>query len=123
MQENKATILVIEDDLDVLSIMVKHLKHLGYEVITAIDGLEGLKTLDSAKYDLVITDIVMPFISGLGVVMALKEKHPDIPVIVITGYGDEPESIAIEKNADLVLAKPIKMSELVVHIKELLNKD
>ena len=115
------TILVIEDDLDVLSILIKHLKYLGYEVIIASDGMEGLKRLDSGGYDLVITDIVMPFVSGVGVVTALKNKYPHIPVIAITGYGKEPEAAAMEKKADLVLAKPVKMAELKEHIADLLT--
>jgi CheY-like chemotaxis protein len=82
--------------------------------------MEGLKQLQSADYDLVITDIVMPYVSGVGVVTALKEKRPQIPVIAITGYGKEPEAAAVEKKADLVLAKPVKMSTLKGHIEQLL---
>ena len=119
-KEQKTKILVIEDDSDVLAMLIKHLEYLDYTVITATDGMEGLKLLQSADYDLVITDIVMPYVSGVGVVTALKEKRPHIPVIAITGYGKEPEAAAVEKKADLVLAKPVKMSTLKGHIKQLL---
>ena len=108
----KKTILIIEDDPDVLSTVVKQLEYLGYDVLTASDGMEGMKKLDGGGYDLVITDIVMPFISGVGVVTALKEKMPHIPVIAMTGYGKEPESAAMEKKADVVLAKPLKIAVL-----------
>ena len=108
----KKTILVVDDDPDVLSTVVKQLKYLGFDVITASDGMEGLKRLDEGGYDLVITDIVMPFISGVGVVTAVKEKMPHVPVIAMTGYGKEPEAAAMEKKADKVLAKPIKMAVL-----------
>lgn len=121
MTSSKKTILVIEDDVDVLSMMVRHLKHLGYGVITATDGMEGLKKLDSEAYDLVITDIVMPYVSGVGVVSAIKAKRPHIPVIAITGFGKEPEAAAMEKNADLVLAKPVRMSVLKDFITNLLG--
>ncbi len=116
----KKTILVIEDDPDVLSTVIKQLEYFGYEVITASDGMDGMKKLDAGGYDLVLTDIVMPYISGVGVVTALKEKMPHIPVIAMTGYGKEPESAAMEKKADIVLAKPIKMSDLKDHIERLL---
>ena len=119
---DKKTILVIEDDPDVLSMIIKHLVYLNYEVITATDGMEGLKKLDSGGYDLVITDIVIPYVSGVGVVSALKEKRPDIPVIAITGFGKEPEAAAMEKKADLVLAKPVKMSLLKEYIANLLSQ-
>ena len=119
-KQDKKTILIIEDDLDVLSAFIKHFKLLGYEVIIATDGMEGLKKIDAGGYDIVITDIVMPFVSGVGVVTTLKDKKPDIPVIAITGYGKEPEAAAMEKKADLVLAKPVKMTVLKDHVEELL---
>lgn len=118
--ENK-TILVIEDDTEVLSVIIKYLTQLGYKVMTATDGMDGLKKLDSGGFDLVITDIVMPYVSGVGVVTALKKKKPHIPVIAITGYGKEPEAAAVEKKADLVLAKPVRMSVLKDYIEELLS--
>ena len=121
MEKRKKTILVIEDNPDVLSVIIKYLKRSGYDIIAAKDGMEGLKKLESGGYDLVITDIVMPYVSGVGVVTALKGKNPHIPVIVITGYGKEPEAAAMEKNADLVLAKPVKMSVLKDHIVQLLS--
>ena len=108
----KKTILIIEDDPDVLATVVKQLEYLGYDVLTASDGMEGMKKLDGGGYDLVITDIVMPFISGVGVVTALKEKMPHIPIIAMTGYGKEPEAAAMEKKADVVLAKPVKIAVL-----------
>ncbi len=118
---NKKTILVIEDDPDVLQMIVRHLEHLDYDVITARDGMEGLKKLETGGYDMVITDIVMPYISGVGVVTALKEKWPMIPIIAITGYGKEPEAAALEKKANVVLAKPVKMAVLRKHIDRLFS--
>lgn len=120
-EERRKTILVIEDDPDVRSMLVKHLKHQGFDVVTAKDGMEGLKKIKAGGYDLVITDIVMPYVSGTGLVTALKESNPHIPVIAMTGYGQEPEAVATEKKADLVLSKPVMMSELKDHIARLLR--
>ena len=114
-------ILVVEDDPDVLATIVQHLELSGYIIETATDGMEGLKKLKSSRYDLVITDIVMPYVSGAGVVTALKENEPQTPVIAMTGYGKEPETVAMEKKADLVLSKPVKMSDLKEHIVRLLD--
>jgi CheY-like chemotaxis protein len=119
--EERKTILVVEDDLDVLSAIVKNLEHAGYRIITANDGMEGLKKIKSGGYDLVITDIVMPYVSGTGVVSALKESNPHIPVIAITGYGEIPETMAVEQKADLVLSKPVRMFDLKKHIAKLLD--
>ena len=119
--EERKTILVVEDDPDVLSAIVKNLEHVGYRILTANDGMEGLKKIKSGGYDLVITDIVMPYVSGTGVVSALKESNPHIPVIAITGYGEIPETMAVEQKADLVLSKPVRMSDLKEHIAKLLD--
>jgi DNA-binding response OmpR family regulator len=122
MEERKHnTILVIEDDPNILAMIEKHLAYEGYTVIGARDGMEGLKKVETETYDLVITDIVMPYVSGVGVVSAVKEKRPHVPIIAITGYGKEPESAALEKKADLVLAKPVKMSLLKDQISQLLG--
>jgi len=115
------TILIVEDDPNVRSMLVKHLVKSGYRIIEATDGMEALKRLEQDQYDLVLTDIVMPYISGVGVVTALKKKWPHIPVIAMTGFGKEPESAAMERNADLVLPKPVKMSLLMKHIARLLG--
>ena len=115
-------ILVIEDDQGVLEAIAKHLSHAGYAVVTAADGMEGLKKIKADSYDLVITDIVMPYVSGTGVVTSLKETNPTIPVIAITGFGPESEAVAAEKKADLVLSKPVRMSKLKKYIAELLTK-
>ena len=117
----KKIILVVEDDQAVLSAIAKHLTHAGYGVVTATDGMEGLKKIKSGGYDLVITDIVMPYVSGTGVVTSLKETNPHIPIIAITGFGPEPEAVAMEKRADLVLSKPIKMSDLKTHVAKLIK--
>lgn len=118
----KRRILVVEDDQDVLEVMVRHLEARGYNVIAAKDGMEGLERLKNGGYDLVITDIVMPYVSGVGIVSAAKSSGAGVPVIAITGYGKEPESAAIESNADLVLSKPVKMSALVEHVDRLFRE-
>ena len=81
----KKTILVIDDDKSLLSALEQYLEKAGYQVISAINGMEGLKLLESAEYDLVITDINMPYVSGIGVISALKGKRPNIPAVAITG--------------------------------------
>ncbi|HHI97747.1 MAG TPA: response regulator [Thermodesulfatator atlanticus] len=116
-------ILIIEDDQELRDVLADYLKLKGqYEVETAEDGLKGLKLLKSSHFDLVITDITMPYVSGIGILTIIKRDHPEIPVIAITGYGEEVKSLAQEKEADAVLAKPINTDELLKLLNKMLAK-
>jgi two-component system cell cycle sensor histidine kinase/response regulator CckA len=117
-------LLVIDDSQEILTAIHKYLKQKNYEVATAADGLEGLKLLKSTEggFDLVITDLVMPNVSGVGVIAILKKQFPGIPVVAITGYGEQPEALALEANADLVLEKPFNLDDLEQSIANLLSK-
>jgi YesN/AraC family two-component response regulator len=85
--------------------------------------LEGLKLFenDQQGFDLVITDIIMPRISGISLISIIKKKFPDTPVIAITGWGESPEAFAVESQADKVLSKPFELSELDKAINELIS--
>ena len=116
-------LLLIDDDEPVLANLCYFLRDKKYDVTTASDGLEGLKLFenDQQGFDLVITDIVMPKISGIGLISILKKKYPDTPVIVITGWGEYPEAFATESQADKVLSKPFGLTELDDAINELIS--
>jgi DNA-binding response OmpR family regulator len=117
-------LLIIEDDQEILSGLYSFLTKRKFEVVTASDGLEGLKMFEAEKkrFDLIITDLVMPNVSGIGVISIIKEKYPDTPIIAITGMGEHPEALAIEANADVVIEKPFDLTELENQISELLAK-
>lgn len=119
MTPNKK-ILVVEDDGEILSMLLKYLVSLGYNAAGAADGLEGLKHLRTGLYDLVITDLSMPYISGIGIISAIKKDYANVPVIAITGIGRYAEELAQEKKADCVLSKPFKLSDLKEAIVRLL---
>jgi DNA-binding response OmpR family regulator len=109
-----ARMLIIEDTEEVLSALCKYFNQKGYEVISASNGLDALKMIENEKdtLDIIITDLVLPNISGVAVISIVKKKYPEIPVIAITGWGEHPEALAKEANADIVLEKPFKLPEL-----------
>lgn len=119
MGKIKKRLLVIEDDQKILSVLKDYLTYFGYDVVTASDGLQGLEEIKK-DYDLVITDISMPYVSGIGIISVFKQNHPDTPIIAITGYGYHPEKLPHGKKADLIIHKPFKMQELRETIENLI---
>ncbi|MEJ2452707.1 MAG: response regulator, partial [Candidatus Thiodiazotropha sp.] len=107
-------VLIIDDTEEVLSALCKYFKQKKYDVLSASNGLDGLKMIenDNDSLDIIITDLVLPNISGVAVISIVKKKFPNLPVIAITGWGEHPESLAKEANADLVMVKPFKLPEL-----------
>lgn len=71
------------------------------------------------ELDLLILDIKLPYISGIGLVQIAKKHRPELPIICITGYGSSPEKIAEQEQADLILSKPFDLQRLLQAIKEL----
>ena len=119
----KPKILVIDDSKETVAGLQSFFNK-KYDVLTAENGLDGLKHFeeDDNGIDLVITDLVMPDISGVGVISIVKKKYPGIPVIAITGWGEHPEALATEADADLVLEKPFELAELDKHVTDMLAK-
>ena len=72
--------------------------------------------------NLVVTDLVMPYVSGVGVISILKKEFPGTPVVAITGYGEQPEALALEAEADVVLEKPFDLEDLDRSITDLLSR-
>jgi DNA-binding NtrC family response regulator len=121
--DKKHKLLVIDDSKETVAGLNSFLSQ-KYEVITAYNGLDGLKAFETneAGIDLVITDLVMPEISGVGVISIIKKKYPGTPVIAITGWGEHPGALATEAEADLVLDKPFELVDLDRHVSDLLAK-
>jgi DNA-binding NtrC family response regulator len=118
-----ARLLIIEDNEEVLRSLKKYFNKKNYSVVTASNGLDGLKAYEGDRqgFDLIITDLVMPNISGVAIISLVKKKSPDIPVIAITGWGEHPEALATEAQADLVLEKPIELDRMDRFISDLLK--
>lgn len=117
------TILVIEDDVSILRGLKDNLKFEEYEVLTAIDGQEGLKLALEKSPDLILLDIMLPGISGYDVCRKVKEQKFDLPIIMLTARGKEVDKIAgLDLGADDYITKPFSTPELLARIRAILRR-
>lgn len=114
--------VLIVDDEEMAIKMVEHQMQLdGFEVITSTDGREAVELIKSQEPDLVISDIMMPFVSGLELLELVKAEKKKIPVILISALDDvEVIQTAIGMGADDFVIKPVKMDELSLRVKRVL---
>ena len=105
-----AKILVADDDPGVAEVLELMLGQLGYEATVVSNGEEALDAFFSGDYDLVISDVYMPGMSGQEVARAVKEAKAEVPVILITGWGLQLDSS--EMGVDGMIAKPFKKEAL-----------
>jgi DNA-binding response OmpR family regulator len=117
-------ILIAEDDIMMLKTLEFKLVKEGYEVVSCSDGREAMQKILSESPDIIITDIMMPFVTGLDIVNKVKiEKELDIPIIILSAVGLEKTVLeAFELGADDFITKPFSPNELIVRIKKLLIK-
>lgn len=122
---SKKRILLVEDQEDVRVMMLKMLKRIGYQAISAVSGRDGLEVVreDDGKYDLIITDYNMPEMTGLEMVNSVFEEYPDLPFIVLSGHAEKQLDREIERYSSIkaFLKKPVSKDELSQHIDEILD--
>ncbi len=118
-----AKILLIEDDQLMLKALEFRLKKDGYTVETAPDGRVAMQLIDTNIYDLIITDIMIPFASGLEIVSKVKSRPGNTtPVIILSGVGLESTVLeAFKLGADDYMTKPFIINELSVRVRKLLK--
>ncbi|MCF8035689.1 MAG: response regulator transcription factor [Desulfobacteraceae bacterium] len=119
------TILVIEDDPDILNLVIWHLESEGYKTLKSKDGKKGMETAIHEKPDLLVLDLMLPGMDGLEVCKTMKRNQAtaDIPVIMLTARGEEVDRIVgFELGADDYLVKPFSPRELLLRIRAVLRR-
>ncbi|MCC6545097.1 MAG: sigma-54-dependent Fis family transcriptional regulator [Nitrospirae bacterium] len=115
------TILLVDDDEDIRTIIKDRLEKLGYHVMTAGNGQEALKSIDSHEPDIVILDLQMPIMDGMEVIKRLKD-NPQLPIIVLTAFGTIENAVAAMKaGAFDFVTKPFSPDHLDIVIKKALD--
>lgn len=118
----KTSILLIDDDQRLSSMIQDYLGEFGYEVELAPNGLEGLDMVDRGAFQAVILDLMLPDIGGLEVFRIMSTRH-DIPVLMLTAKGDPMDRvIGLELGADDYLSKPFEPRELLARLRTILRR-
>jgi DNA-binding response OmpR family regulator len=116
-------VLIVEDEEGLLEGLEHNFKYEGYEVMTATNGQEGLKLALKQKPDIVVLDIMLPEKDGFTVLKELRQRHRDMPVLVITARNFEADVLkGFELGADDYLTKPFGVKELLARVKRLVQR-
>ena len=116
-------ILVVEDDVPVASFLRKGLEAEHYAVDVALDGEEARWLACECEYDLMVLDLNLPKLDGMGVLRGVRPKRPSLPVLVLTGRSRVEDRIhALDSGADDCLVKPFSYSELSARVRALLRR-
>ena len=130
---DRARILVVDDDPDIIRATTKVLESRGYQVIAALNGEECLEKIGEERPDLIIMDLLMPKLDGFGVCRALREnvkyaKYSDIPILIATAVREDASrrryelEMGIDLNVDDYIEKPIRPLDLLHRVEKLLQK-
>ena len=122
MSRSRKRILVIGDQQLFLHTISRQLNSLGYTARTASSAYDGIETLLHEQFDLVMVDLMMPEVGGLLAIRAIRQEHPAIPILVVSGYYDKLHDTLHGTKIDGMLPKPIRLETLRRTLREILSK-
>jgi len=123
MKKIAANVLLIDDEEQFLKVLGERLETRGLQVNTVTSGEDALTLIDDKNYDAIILDLAMPGIDGIETLKLLKEKNPDLEIIMLTGHATVQKGIeAMKLGAEDFLEKPVELSVLLERISEAKNK-
>lgn len=118
-----ASVLLVDDEQDILSTLGGYLRRSGLEVHTAGNGAEALQLLESQPVSVIVSDVMMPYLDGRALLRTLREREDWTPVILLTVVGEADErSAALDEGADDYLNKPFAPQELLSRIRAVLRR-
>jgi DNA-binding response OmpR family regulator len=119
----KGKILVVEDDPSILRGLQLNLGMEGYTVRSAMDGETGLALARTENPDLLLVDVMLPKLDGLGLVRAVRAVDPDLPIMILSAKGQEADKVAgLDLGADDYVVKPFSLKELLARIAAALRR-
>ena len=123
MKKLAANVLLIDDEEQFLKVLGERLETRGLQVNTVTSGEDALNLIDDKNYDAIVLDLAMPGIDGIETLKLLKEKNPDLEIIMLTGHATVQKGVeAMKLGAEDFLEKPVELSVLLERISEAKNK-
>ena len=120
----KQTILVVDDEADVIRMITLILEDADYQVISVNRGEDAIKLLARQAVDLIVTDIIMPDMEGIEFIQSVKASHPAVPIVAISGGGRSHNAdflkFARSLGARATLSKPFRREELLAAVSKIL---
>ena len=114
---NQKTVLIVEDEKNIVDILRFNLQREGYRTLEAYDGEDGLRQARSANPDLILLDVMLPKMNGFDVCRRLREAGSNVPVIILTAREEEADKVlGLEIGADDYITKPFSMRELIARV-------
>lgn len=116
-------ILIVEDDKTLLEVLRYNLTKEGYDVSTAVDGVQALDCAERERPDLIVLDIMLPRLDGLDVCRIIRKKEIAIPILMLTARVEEIDKVVgLELGADDYMTKPFSMRELLARVRAMLRR-
>ena len=116
-------ILFVEDDKDLNMLTTSHLKKSGFTVTSTYNGLDALMELENQKFDMIISDIMMPLCDGFELAKRVREQNTEIPILFMTARMDKPsKQIGYQIGIDDYIVKPVDLDELVLKIEAIARR-
>lgn len=121
--EQRARVLVVEDDENIVDLIAMHLTESGFDVERALDGRVGHERATSGRFDLIILDLMLPELDGLSICRRLREHGDHTPILMLTARSEEMDKVlGLELGADDYLTKPFGVRELTARVKALMRR-
>jgi len=123
-ENNKASILLVEDEENLHEALKLNLELEGYEVSSAYDGASALKIFNGEYFDLIILDIMLPEMDGISVTETIRLKNNEVPILILSAKNNSADRVlGLKKGADDYLAKPFNLEELLLRVNKLIEKN